>query len=459
MMENGKKNRTEGKEGTERTERTEGTERTERTEKTERIRTFDILRGTSILLMLIAHIGNYWLTPDSRWLVGFFFLIFNVQGTNGFTFVAGVGFGYSWWRSLSQSSEFNEISRKLHQRKNPQRKYPQITRTVIHTLVLFGISIGFNLISAIVRKSNVWFEYVWYWNILQTIAVCRVLGMILLRIKIKFRLVFLGIIILCGYFLTRWIVPDLIFDPNVIGSDLRAFLFYLLYNPLHADGLLFFLPFFILGTVAGELFWKNSAEFSSNTQISPKGLKILRIGIIVGAFSMIAGISLGWNPVPYDYGWNLLQQLNTHPNIQWGGIPLFLVANSVPWTLYCLGFEVLFMIFIFKRVDIRKKQNKKTQGPKTPPRLFMVELFGRFSLSIYLGHYLLLFLPWFQGRLTETTIWFPFILFICIIYLFAWGLTKPKFRRFAIEYHMEQMIQHYTSVKNRAELEKPRVDR
>ncbi|MHA1674819.1 MAG: heparan-alpha-glucosaminide N-acetyltransferase domain-containing protein [Promethearchaeota archaeon] len=436
MVEDGKKNLSEITEITDISKKTEKVGITGKTKPKERIRAFDILRGTSILLMLIAHIGNYWLTPDSKWLVGFFFLIFNVQGTNGFTFVAGVGFGYSWWRSLSQSSKASETSRKLQYGKNPQ-----IKRSVIHTLFIFGISICFNIIAATVRQSNMWFEYVWYWNILQTIAVCRALGMILLRLKIRYRLVILAIIIPLVHFLTPWIVPDLIIGPMVIGSgsDLRAFLYYFLYNPLHADGLLFFLPFFILGSVAGELIWKNKAEFLPNAKISPKGTKLMCTGIIMGVLLMIAGIGLGWNPVPYDYGWYLLQQLNTHPSIQWVGIPLFLVANSAPWTLYSLGFELLFLIFIFRCVDIKKSSRLK---PAT--RLFIVELFGRFSLTIYLGHYLILFLPWFRWRFTETTIWIPFFLFMGVISLCAWGLNKQKFRSLLIEYHIQTMIRHYS---------------
>ncbi len=384
--------------------------------------------------MLIAHIGNYWLIHDSKWLVGFFFLIFNVQGTNGFTFVAGVGFGYSWWRSLSQSSESNEISQKPQYGKNPQ-----IKRSAIHTLFIFGISICFNVIAATVRQSNMWFEYIWYWNILQTIAICRALGMLLLRVKIKFRLVILAIMIPLVHFLTHWIVPDLIIDPTVIGSGLRAFLYYFLYNPLHADGLLFFLPFFIMGSVAGELIWKNKGEFPSNTKISSKGIRLMRIGTMMGFLLMIAGIVLGWKPVAYDYGWKLLQQINTHPNIQWTGLPLFLVANSGPWALYCLGFELLFIIFIFRCVDIKRSPRLK---PAT--RSFILELFGRFSLTIYLGHYLFLFLPWFRGRLTETTVWFPFVLFMGIISLIAWLLNKPKYRSFALEFQMQRVIRHYS---------------
>ncbi|MHA1611559.1 MAG: heparan-alpha-glucosaminide N-acetyltransferase domain-containing protein [Promethearchaeota archaeon] len=397
-----------------------------------RIRAFDILRGTSILLMIIAHVGNYWLTPDSRWLVGLFFLIVNVQGTNGFTFVAGLGFGYSWFRN-----------------KEKFRK----KRSLTHTFLLFVISIGFNIISALVRKNPFWFEYFWYWNILQTIAVCRLLGELLLRLKIRIRLVILIVMIPVVYFLTFWIVPDLFFDPIMIDSELMSVLFYLLYNPLHADGILFFLPFFIMGTIAGELLWKNRDEYSSEsrispqgTNISPKGSKILRIGTIIGAIFMITGIGLGLRPLTYDYGWNLLQQINIHTKIQWEGIPLFLIANSAPWTLYSLGFELLFLIFIFKLVDINKTESKS--------RLSMVEYFGRYSLSIYLGHYIILFLPWFQQRFDELSIWIPLFLFVGVIYLFARVMNHPKYHNLALETQMQKMIRHYTSVKFYGNIEK-----
>lgn len=57
-----------------------------------RVKTFDILRGISILLMLITHGFLYWLDPKDAYILIIYRFISNTFLVNGFIFVSGLGF-------------------------------------------------------------------------------------------------------------------------------------------------------------------------------------------------------------------------------------------------------------------------------------------------------------------------------------------------------------------------------
>ena len=79
-----------------------------------RVKTFDILRGISILLMLITHGLLYWLDPQDAYILIIYRFISNTFLVNGFIFVSGLGFGFSWNHQLEKGTSKKEIYRSLH---------------------------------------------------------------------------------------------------------------------------------------------------------------------------------------------------------------------------------------------------------------------------------------------------------------------------------------------------------
>ncbi len=382
-----------------------------------RMRSFDILRGISICLMLVAHIGKYWLQAESQWLVALFYIFVNMDGTNGFTFVAGLGFGFSWRRSQAQGE--------------PRAQW--FRRSLIRTLLLLCVSVGFNAVAAFVRGGSLWWEYLWYWNILQCIAIARLIGLLLTRWRpsVWIRVICAGIIFIMTPFIAEWIRNQ---DPL---EGLAAGVFYVFFNPMYADGILFFLPYFLIGSVLGETLY-SVAQTKKRERKSLANAKIL-IWVGVGVLLVGSSLILGKEPSTLDFGWGLLNTINLHPDLNWVGLPLYLVPNSWVWVLFSLGFEILLTLGVVYITDFRKY--KKQQNEQIPRRILgPFEIFGRYSLSVYLTHYIALFsVPW-QHALDPRTIWGPLFGFLGVMWLLLYGLHHWGHGRYSLEHLMQKLI-------------------
>ncbi len=109
-----------------------------------RLRTFDILRGISILLMLITHGFLYWLDPKDAYILIIYRFISNTFLVNGFIFVSGLGFGFSW----------------NHQIKNGTLKKEIYRRSLMRTLLVLILSIIYNIIAVLINNyswNNIWY--------------------------------------------------------------------------------------------------------------------------------------------------------------------------------------------------------------------------------------------------------------------------------------------------------------
>ncbi len=379
-----------------------------------RILSFDILRGFSIILMLIAHVGTYWLKSESQWLVALYFLVVDVEGTNGFTFTAGLGYGYAWAYDRDHSHSYKEINQRIARR----------------TGLLLIFSLGYNLFAISARGQALWFEYFWYWGILQCICICRLCGMLFMRIGKKMRLVVALVIIVCTVGIVEWLLPDPTSHP------LKAVIFYLFFNPMYANGLLFYLPFFLGGTIVGEWCYQlpkvalpGRVKLKGHIHHLWKEIPITYLWISVGIIAFVGGILIGWEGVNWDYGWNLLAKINTHPQIDWITLPLFLVANSYAWVLYSLGFEILVAMGLILVIDYYQIGRK----------YYLTTNFGKYSLTVYFGHYTFLFWPFLRTQFDHRTIWLPLcgflLLWTGILYLIEYKTRGQG----SIEYLLKQI--------------------
>ena len=125
-----------------------------------RVKTFDILRGISILSMLITHGFLYWLDPKDAYILVIYHFISNTFLVNGFVFASGLGFGYSW----------------NHQMKKGALKKEIYLRSLIKTFIILILSFIYNIVAVLVNDYG--WNNIWYWYVLQTIAFSRLFALI-----------------------------------------------------------------------------------------------------------------------------------------------------------------------------------------------------------------------------------------------------------------------------------------
>lgn len=384
-----------------------------------RIEAFDVLRGISIILMLWAHCQHLWLRPEDLWLISITFIILNVHGTPGFTFVSGLGFGFSWEQKRRQGKAQREME----------------LQALTRSLMILGISWIYDIISALIRENVIWVEYFWYWNILQCIAMARILGIGINRLPKWLQICITGIVWVIGSWLALAIQPF-----EALQFSWQKVVYYIGFNPMHGDSLLIFFPFFMVGKWLGEeifhvkhhLHEKTLQQRIPETEVVSKSDRMegssyrhfLRKWGILAVISLGIALGIGYQQSSFDYGWKLIFMMNRHPAINSSTLPLFLIPNSYAWVWYCLTVEIGLTLITVHFFDIAHKW--RANHP--------LGLYGKFSLTIYIGQYLFLFLPWFQGRFTARSVWIPMILFIGFWGGLALILIKTRKTHYTIEY-------------------------
>ena len=383
--------------------------------KQKRVEVIDLLRGISIFLMVMAHVETYWLNSNSFWLIGIKFLIVQIMGTSNFTFVAGIGFAFSYKRNLIRKVSENEV----------------IKTSLSHTLILISIALIYNLIQSLISGTG--FKGFWMWNILQCIAFSRLLGLLFINISKYYRFIIAIIWAFLIEILVSWMLP------RYKTESFADLIFLIFFNPLHGDGILVFFPFFIFGTLIGELFQKKLAK--------NKGLienRDLKIWFLAGLALFISGIVFGQKPIgaERDY-YELIKWIGTHPKIEISTLPLFIMPNSFLWVFYCAGWQIMFAITAFYFIDL------KYHSPKSS-NLFII--FGKYSLSIYICHYLLLYFPFLLNHnfsVNYIIIWFLFIGFEVFIWGIFYFLDKKWHRKLSLEYFIRLGSQRLISILDR----------
>ena len=387
-----------------------------------RVMTIDLLRGIAIFLMLMAHVDTYWLEPESLWVIGIKFSILQIMGSSNFTFVAGIGFAFSFQNNLKKSK-----SRAL-----------TIKKSLSHTIVLIIVSFVFNGLQVLI--SGFGLSGLWAWNILQCIAFCRLFGILIILVPKYYRFVIAFIWIFLTEIIISWMLP------SYQVESFQKIVFLVFFKPLHGDGILIFFPFFIFGTLIGEFI----QNFTSNDKISvnkknlpKKNSRTLEKWFLIGLGMFIFGLIIGLKPAgaERDY-YRLIEWINTHPNIDISTLPFFIMPNSYAWVFYCAGWQIMFAIVSFFIIDLQGHYPK-------PSNIF--NIFGKYSLSIYFGHYLLLYIPFFINpnfSLNHINIWFYLFGFEAIIWLIFYFLDKIQDNNFSLEFVIAVLSRKLNSFLN-----------
>ncbi len=363
-----------------------------------RIRSIDYLRGFCILDMILTHVLSFWPTPNSIWLFVVEGVTFGAIAEVGFVLVSGIGFGFSWAK----------------QSRSGVKRKDQNIKSLSHTLALLLVSIGFNLsFGPLAGTGGI---MIWSWQILQTLAFCRLISLLFTQVPpIARSVIAIGLIAL-GALLLNWINFGNSSDP------LSSFLFVLLYKPLGYYPIMIFFPFFLIGSVVGE-------ELNKVTVREVKPAELAKKWFVFGLAFLITGITLGVRldtQTPYN-GRVILDLLHTNPAIQATVYPVLFDLNSYAWSFYFCGINIIMFLVLLYVLDLKPQKNINPISVKRN----ILNVYGRYSLTIYISHYLFFAIPF---QFDASILWLPDLLLILIIYLIFLLLDKVGKGKISLEY-------------------------
>jgi hypothetical protein len=192
----------------------------------------------------------------------------------------------------------------------------------------------------------------------------------------------------------------------------------------------------------GELIYRHRISNEPSIKSHNKLLKIVYTKnlSIIGFFLIIIGVLSGLTIYTGEVAQLQLYWINKSELFSFNGIPLFLVRGSSAWSVYSLGVEIVALSFFLFLDDQRNKtieipNQRKNLVRKIAEKIEKVlNLFGNYSLTIYLTHYGLVIM--FSNALNIGFYIIAFFSTIMVIY-YVLGYTVRKFNsRFTMEWVM-----------------------
>jgi len=363
--------------------------------KPQRLKSIDIFRGLCMAWMVLNHLIDWWLTNDFSWLHNVTIMILDPIGASGFLFVSGVSITISYRKNLFRASTSKDYNKKILKNSYFFRAF-----------FLFIIAILYNISISIVLVNP---SYIWTWFILLTAAVSMFMVWPLLYSSKLLRIIIGVLIIIANQFLMMVLLP---FRGEF---NINGFLYHILFHNIFQDPILSFFPFFLFGTVFGDVLFDSYLNNETADKKQDLKNKLLIPSIIIGIFLIILGILIKF--------------------------PEFLMRQSFSWIIYAIGIETLFLsiLLLFEKfVMLNVKKSYK-----------LLFYYSYYSLTVYLSHYLLYFV--FLGGLNPYNIWFVILATFILIGL----LLRFIFRKFQSKASVKILIARL-SLKFAFKIEKKR---
>ncbi|MFX1389903.1 MAG: heparan-alpha-glucosaminide N-acetyltransferase domain-containing protein [Promethearchaeota archaeon] len=339
-----------------------------------RIKSIDVFRGLCMAWMVLDHLIDWWILREFHWVQDIAIMIIDSIGASGFLFISGVSITISYRRRLNKANISDESNIRI-------AKNAYFFRAVF----ILIIAIIYNIPTAIFLANP---SYLWTWFVLLTSAISIFMVWPLLYTSKIFRILFGIFIIIINQFLMNALTPYQ-GEFNILGI-----LYHILYNDIYQDPILSFFPFFLFGTIFGDILFKSYLNINSNEQKQRLKRDILVPTILIGISLIVIGVMLYF------------------PEIS----STFLIRQSFSWIIYSLGIEIL-LLSLFLLLEKFIFENVK----KSFKLLFY---YSYYSLTVYIGHNLLYFL--FFNLLNPINIWF----FIAATFFLLALLLRLIYKRF-----------------------------
>ncbi|MBN1800285.1 MAG: DUF1624 domain-containing protein [Candidatus Lokiarchaeota archaeon] len=337
-----------------------------------RFKSIDLLRGLSMVWMIYGHIMDWWLEPSSYWFYHCIRAMGDVFGSGSFIFLSGISTMISYRRRneralSSGGSDFSQVRTEY------------LFRAFFFLLVAFG----YNFIVSIMAMN---FFLIWNWFVLQTVAFSLFLAWPLLKSSKLVRIILGALIMIGNQILLAFLLPYE-GEANILGV-----LFHIFYTNIKLDPIFSFFPFFLIGTVLGDLVHDLSKIEHSEEQMTLVRKQLLFPSLILGTILYLTGIV-------YLF-------------------PTFIHHRTFPWLIYDLGF-ILIVSSMFISLDFLGALDRK----KSYKSLFY---FSYYSISAYLAHNLLFFV--FTQKLNWILLTPAAFITIILVGVLLRALYKSKYR-------------------------------
>ncbi|MFX0163969.1 MAG: acyltransferase family protein [Promethearchaeota archaeon] len=318
--------------------------------KSVRLKSIDIFRGLCMSWMILTHLIDWWITSEYSWLHSLAIMIFDPIGASGFLFISGVSI------ALSYRTRLNRV------RASENYTYRMVRNSYLfRALFIFLIALVYNIPTAIALKNP---SMIWTWFVLLTAAISLFLTWPLLKTSKLIRIAIAITIIVLHLFIVSWLLP---FQGK---ANIFGLIFHILYNDIDQDPILIFFPFFLIGTVIGDIIYDVIILSTEEKEITNFKRKFLIPMLLIGFPLIISGIFLN--------------------------IPRFLIRESLSWIIYSLGIDITLLCILISIEKFKILETKKSYK--------FIFYYSYYSLTIYLAHNLLYFLLLHQLNLIS--IWF-----------------------------------------------------
>jgi len=315
-----------------------------------RLKSIDIFRGLCMAWMVLNHLIDWWLKPKYSWLHGVVIMIIDPIGASGFLFISGVSVSLSYRSRLDRAKDSEDYNNRM-------LNYTYLFRA----LFLLIIALIYNSIIALLILNP---SMIWTWFVLLTAAISLFLAWPLLKTSKMVRLFIVTGLLFINQLILTWLLP-------YKGTfNLYGVLFHFLYHDINQDPILLFFPFFLVGTVVGDIIFDT---FSYINEKDHKQNFVRRLFLplnLGGIILIIIGISFK--------------------------TPEFLMRESFSWQIYSLGIILLIMSILLFFDEFELVKTKRSYK--------FLFYYSYYSLTIYLAHNLLYFL--FLKQLNIFNVWF-----------------------------------------------------
>jgi hypothetical protein len=288
--------------------------------------------------MFLGHLLDWWLEPEFFMIRDTAHMLLDSIGASGFLFISGVSITLSYRNQLYNVTTLKNLT-----------YFRLKVAYFIRCFLLLLIALLYNLIIGISINDLSW---VWSWFVLMTVAFSIMFMWLLFKTSIALRII-LGFSL---WFLSYSLYT--ILSPSQGISNLSGIIYHILFHPYSQDPFLNFFPFFLFGTIIGEIL--SSSNFAEDTQIvkSYPNKHIFRPFLLIAPLLIFIGIALNF--------------------------PDFLKRSSLSWLIYTLGIDIIIlMVLLFF------EENGLFNTKKNYRLLFY---YSYYSFTVYLSHHLLFFI-------------------------------------------------------------------
>ncbi len=349
-----------------------------------RLKSIDIVRGLSICWMIFGHTMDWWLIKEDRWYYLTLKAYFDFLGAGTFIFISGVSIMISYKSRMLKTNNTEGYNEKMVNIEYLNRAW-----------MILIVALGFNIFVAIWNLNPL---IIWSWFILLTIAISLFMAWPLLKTSKLLRIFIGSLIFIANQILLSFLLP------YAGQSNIYGLLFYILFNPLNLNPILAFFPFFLCGTVVGDLIFEVHQICDINERRMAYKKKIIFPILIIGIILIIFGVI-------YQFP------------------AFYLEDRSFSWLIWALGLELTCFIVLLSIEEFEIIKTKKS--------FKFLYYFSFYSFTVYISHMLLYFV--FLGQIQWYYLWIYQAITIILIGLLLRYMHKKSGPKYSLKYQIGRL--------------------